>query len=57
MSEHERDLLQHMKYHSVKQWLIDGCEREKAHTIGKAVRRIPEWLLIRRLAHILAKEL
>ena len=54
MSEYERNLLQHMKHHSVKQWLLEGCEREDARTIGEAVRKVPEWLLIRRLARVLA---
>jgi hypothetical protein len=64
VSEYERNLLQHMKQHmeyrgikgGVKQWLLDGAEREGAHTIHEAVRRVPEWLLIRRLARILAEE-
>jgi hypothetical protein len=56
VSEYERNLLQHMKHHGVKQWLLDGCEREDARTILEAVRRMPEWLLIRRLARILAEE-
>jgi hypothetical protein len=49
-------LLSHMEHHKVKQWLLDGCADEKAHTIGEAVRRIPEHRLIRRLARALAKE-
>lgn len=55
MSEYERNLLQHMKYHNVKQWLIDGCEREDARTIREAIRAVPEWLLIRRLARMIAE--
>ncbi len=55
MSEYERNLLQHMKYHNVKQWLLDGCRNEDARTIGEAVRRMPEWLLIRKLARAMAE--
>jgi hypothetical protein len=56
MSEYERNLLQHMKYHGVKQWLLDGCKREDARTIKDAVQKVPEWRLIRRLARALAEE-
>jgi hypothetical protein len=55
MSDYE-NLLSHMRYHKVKQWLLDGCDDEDARTIGEAVRRIPEHRLIRRLARALAKE-
>ena len=55
MSFYDR-LLGHMQHHSVKQWLLDGCEAEDARTIGEAVRRIPEHRLVRRLARALARE-
>jgi hypothetical protein len=54
-SANKYDLLQHMKGHQVKEWLLKGCEEEDAHTIGMAVLRMPEWLLIRRLARVLAE--
>ena len=54
MSDYD-NLLGHMEHHNVKQWLIDGCDREDARTIGNAVRNIPERRLIRRLARALAK--
>ena len=53
----EHNLLQHMKHHEVKRWLLDGCKEEQAHTIGEAVSRVPEWRLIRRLARALAEEI
>ena len=54
MSDYD-NLLGHLGHHNVKQWLLDGCEREDARTIGNAVRNIPERRLIRRLARALAK--
>ena len=54
-TEQERILHHHMRFHSVKEWLLDGAEREDARTIMKAVKRIPEHRLIRRLARALAK--
>jgi hypothetical protein len=57
MSESKHDeLLRHMKFHHVKQWLLDGCKAEGAHTIGDAVGKIPERRLIRRLARALSKD-
>ena len=44
----------HMQYHKVKQWLLDGADREDAQTIKAAVQEIPERRLIRKLARILA---
>jgi hypothetical protein len=55
MSKHE-NLHNHMKYHQVKKWLLRGCEREDANTIRRAVERIPEHRLIRRLARVLSEE-
>ena len=55
MTDEERNLHSHMRYHNIKQWLLDGCEREDANTIKEAVKRIPEHRLIRRLARALAK--
>jgi len=49
------ELLDHMQFHRVKQWLLDGARREHAHTIGRAVRQMPEHRLIRRLARVLAR--
>jgi hypothetical protein len=51
-----RDLLTHMKYHQVKNWLLRGAEREDARTIGNAIRQMPEWQLIRGLARVLAED-
>ncbi len=45
-----------MRYHSVKQWLLDGAKREDAQTIMEAVKNIPERRLIRRLARALAEQ-
>jgi hypothetical protein len=52
----EEELLSHMRHHRVKQWLLDGCEREDARTIMAAVEAIPERRLIRRLARALTKD-
>lgn len=49
-------LLGHMRHHQVKKWLLVGAKHEKAHTIGEAVRRMPEHRLVRKLARILAEE-
>ncbi len=46
----------HMKYHNVKQWLLDGCDQEDARTIREAVKNIPERRLKRRLARALLRE-
>jgi hypothetical protein len=51
-----RNLHEHMTYHGVKRWFLDGCDREDANTIREAVERIPERRLIRRLARALAAE-
>ncbi len=51
-----RSLYGHMKHHKIKKWLLVGCEREEAHTIMQAVKRIPEHRLIRRLARALAED-
>jgi hypothetical protein len=51
----EKSLLIHMQHHNIKQWLLDGCDREEARTIRDAVEAIPERRLIRRLARALAK--
>jgi hypothetical protein len=53
---YRRQLLEHMSYHNVKQWLIDGARREGAQTIGRALENIPERRLIRRLARALAQD-
>ena len=53
----------HMQHHKVKDWmlrgvkdcLLRGARHEEAHTIGAAVRDIPERRLIRRLARALAR--
>lgn len=52
----EQNLHSHMKYHSVKDWLLRGCRDEDANTIREAVERMPEHRLIRRLARALAKD-
>jgi len=46
----------HMKYHNVKKWLLDGAIREDANTILAAVRRIDEAALKRRLSRALLKD-
>ena len=51
-----KNILSHMHYHKVKKWLLDGAKREDANTIREAVERIPEPVLIRRLARALAKD-
>jgi hypothetical protein len=45
----------HMQHHKVKEWLLRGARHEEAHTIGAAVRDIPEHRLLRRLARALAR--
>lgn len=56
--EHEygsfENLLEHMKHHAVKQWLLDGCDSEDARTIREAVRNMPSRRLVRRLARALS---
>jgi hypothetical protein len=72
MSEHEKEtyknLLGHMRYHNVKQWLLDGsgdaryvkqwlldgCKSEDARTIGNAVEQTPSRRVIRRLMRVLS---
>lgn len=51
----EENLHGHMKYHKVKQWLLDGAKREDANTIREAIERMPERRLIRRLARLLIR--
>jgi hypothetical protein len=46
----------HMRYHSIKQWLLDGCDREDANTIREAVKRVPERRIKRRLARALLQD-
>jgi hypothetical protein len=46
----------HMKYHNVKKWLLDGAIDEDANTIREAVERIDEATLKRRLARALLKD-
>lgn len=57
--EHEygsyENLVDHMKHHNVKQWLLDGCEREDAQTIRDAVKNMPSRRLVRRLARALQR--
>jgi hypothetical protein len=49
-------LREHMRHHNVKKWLIEGAEREDARTILRALDRINNDALERRLARALAKE-
>lgn len=46
----------HMKYHNVKKWLLDGAISEEANTIFEAVSRIDEAALKRRLSRALLKD-
>ncbi len=55
VSEHD-NLLAHMQHHNVKAWLLRGCDAEDANTIRRAVQRMPEHRLIRRLARILTQD-
>jgi hypothetical protein len=50
------DLLAHLKHHNVKAWLLRGCKDEDANTIRRAVERVPEHRLIRRLARALSRD-
>ncbi len=48
--EREKNILGHMKYHKVKEWLLRGCKREDANTIREAVERTSEREIIKALA-------
>jgi hypothetical protein len=47
---------EHMRYHNVKKWLLDGAKQERANTIYEALERIDDNKLERRLARALARE-
>lgn len=44
------DLVEHMKRHNVKRWILDGCDREDAQTIRHAVRHTSSQKIIEALA-------
>jgi hypothetical protein len=50
-----KNLLDHLNHHNVKRWLLNGCDKEGAHTIKEAVERISESRLRRKLAEILQR--
>lgn len=56
MNPFEENLLSHMQYHNVKEWLLRGCDDEDANTIREAVTAVPERRLIRRLARALSQD-
>jgi hypothetical protein len=50
-----RDLLGHIKYHKVRDWLEKGAEHEDARTILAAIKRLSEGELNRRFARMLSR--
>lgn len=55
MSDYE-NLLEHMRHHDIKEWLLNGARKEDARTIAAAIERIPSRILIKRLARALSRE-
>jgi len=51
-----KTIREHMRYHNIKKWLIEGAEKEDARTILAALDRIDDDKLERRLARALAQE-
>jgi hypothetical protein len=49
-------LLGHIRYHSIREWLMDGARREDANTIRRAIERLSEDQLERRFAKMLADD-
>jgi ABC-type cobalamin/Fe3+-siderophores transport system ATPase subunit len=56
MSFSYEEMHAHTSRHNVKGWLIRGAEQEDAQTILKAIKRMDESRLARRLARILSGE-
>jgi hypothetical protein len=54
VSEYEK-LLVHIRHHNIRKWLLDGARREDANTIRRAIERLSDGQLRRRLARMLAK--
>jgi hypothetical protein len=48
-------LLEHLRHHNVRKWLQCGAHDERAHTIAKAICRLTDEQLNRRMARMLAK--
>jgi hypothetical protein len=48
------ELMKHVPYHNIRKWLLDGAKREDANTIRRAVERLSDGKLRRRLARMLA---
>jgi hypothetical protein len=44
-----------MRYHNIRRWLMDGALREDANTIRRAIERLSDDELDRRLARALAQ--
>ncbi len=50
------ELLGHIRYHSIRDWLMDGAKREDANTIRRAIEALSEDQLERRFARMLADD-
>jgi hypothetical protein len=49
------NLRNHIRYHNVRKWLLEGAKREDANTIREAIESLDDGHLERRLARMLAK--
>jgi hypothetical protein len=49
------DLRSHIRYHRIREWLLEGAKRERAHTIEAAIKRLSQGDLERRFARMLSK--
>lgn len=48
-------LLGHIKHHNIRKWLLDGAKREDANTIRRAIERLSDGQLQRRIARMLVQ--
>jgi hypothetical protein len=48
-------MLAHIQHHNLRQWLLDGAEREDANTIREAIGRLSDGQLARRFARLLTQ--
>ena len=49
-------MLSHLEYHDVRGWLMRGAVSEDANTIRRAIERLTDGQLNRRMARMLADE-
>ena len=58
MSEYDRynKLKGHLEHHGLRKWLITWAIREDANTIRRAIERLSDDQLVRRIARALAKQ-